>query len=163
MTYTVVWIPKAQDDLTAIWLNAADRATISKAANSLDRELTQNPAAVGESRPADAESRIACRWESDFASWRMTASSGCLPCGDACPFAPNLATLDAGCAQRVTSLESSAGERPDLPGRQEPLANLSLSLSPSPASSAAFREGGHYSDNSLLRFSLIHNSSPLLP
>ncbi len=52
MTYTVVWIPKAQDDLTAIWLNAADRATISKAANSLDRELTQNPAAVGESRPS---------------------------------------------------------------------------------------------------------------
>ena len=146
MTYTVVWIPKAQDDLTAIWLNAADRATISKAAKSLDRELTQNPAACAD-EPADAESRIACRWESDFASWRMTASVGCLPCGDACRSPLIWLRLTPGVPARYVAGIEPPGERPDLPGRQEPLANLSLSLSPARIPLPPLGRGGHYSDN----------------
>jgi hypothetical protein len=50
--YTVVWAAKAQEELAEIWLNVTDRAAVARAADSLDYELSQNPAAVGESRPS---------------------------------------------------------------------------------------------------------------
>ena len=51
MKYTVAWTVEAEEDLAAIWVDAVDRNVIARAAESLDRELAQNPAAVGESRP----------------------------------------------------------------------------------------------------------------
>ena len=51
MKYTVVWTVEAEEELAAIWVDAVDRSVIAKAAESLDRELVQYPAAVGESRP----------------------------------------------------------------------------------------------------------------
>ncbi len=51
MKYTVVWTVEAEEELADIWVDAVDRDVIAQAAESLDRELAQNPAAVGESRP----------------------------------------------------------------------------------------------------------------
>ena len=51
MKHTVVWTIEAEQELAAIWLTAADRGLIAAAADFLDRQLAQSPAAVGESRP----------------------------------------------------------------------------------------------------------------
>ncbi len=50
MKYTVVWHPKAEEELAAIWVDAADRGLIVRAAETLDRELSVNPLEAGESR-----------------------------------------------------------------------------------------------------------------
>jgi hypothetical protein len=51
MTYSVEWLPDAEDELAAIWLNADDRPAVTFAANTIDRLLQTNPDAQGESRP----------------------------------------------------------------------------------------------------------------
>lgn len=50
MKYTVVWVSKAERELTTIWLNATDRAVVTEAAAAIDRELHIDPTNVGESR-----------------------------------------------------------------------------------------------------------------
>ena len=37
--YTVVWHQLAEDELLRLWLAAADRQSITKAADAIDREL----------------------------------------------------------------------------------------------------------------------------
>jgi hypothetical protein len=48
MHSTVVWHPAARELLAEIWLQARDRAEVSRAANSLDRSLKNNPAENGQ-------------------------------------------------------------------------------------------------------------------
>jgi plasmid stabilization system protein ParE len=43
MRYTVTWTAQAQNDLTELWLQAADRNAIEQPANSMDRFLAENP------------------------------------------------------------------------------------------------------------------------
>ncbi len=58
MTYTVVWLPSALNELAAIWLAAADRASVTAASHRIDQRLSVNPLAEGESPDNEAE-RIA--------------------------------------------------------------------------------------------------------
>ena len=50
MKFAVVWKPKADNQLTEIWLDSADRAEITAAARDIDQKLERNPLDVGESR-----------------------------------------------------------------------------------------------------------------
>lgn len=39
MTFTVVWMPTAENDLALLWVTAGDRQAVTDAANRIDREL----------------------------------------------------------------------------------------------------------------------------
>lgn len=45
--YTVVWYPLAEDELSRLWLDADDRRSITKAPDTIDRELANDPDAKG--------------------------------------------------------------------------------------------------------------------
>ncbi len=53
MNFTVVWLPDAEAELTAIWLASGHRAAVTRAAAELDRRLASNAINEGESRPND--------------------------------------------------------------------------------------------------------------
>lgn len=48
--YTVLWKQSALDQLTELWLVAANRAEINAAVEEIDRALSTDPQHVGESR-----------------------------------------------------------------------------------------------------------------
>ena len=48
MKYTVVWHPRATDELTRLWVAASDRGSMTAAANSIDRILQRDPVLRGE-------------------------------------------------------------------------------------------------------------------
>jgi plasmid stabilization system protein ParE len=48
--YTVVWSQDAEQDLARIWNDSSNRDDIARAANSLDRKLSDDPLKLGESR-----------------------------------------------------------------------------------------------------------------
>lgn len=50
MTWQVIWVRKAEAELTRLWLHSADRERLSTAADELDRLLKRDPLAIGESR-----------------------------------------------------------------------------------------------------------------
>jgi hypothetical protein len=50
MKFTVTWQPAAERALTAMWLAAQDRKSISDAAAEIDRLLESRPMDIGESR-----------------------------------------------------------------------------------------------------------------
>ena len=50
MSYTVVWKPEAERELTALWLASRLRHLVNAAVNDVDRQLANNPKGVGESR-----------------------------------------------------------------------------------------------------------------
>ena len=50
MTYTVVWVPAAEQELAELWIGAARRRELTKAAREIDLRLRAAPAAEGESR-----------------------------------------------------------------------------------------------------------------
>jgi hypothetical protein len=50
MSYTVIWLKSAQDDLATIWMSATNRDAVTRAAQAIDRQLEIDPAAAGESR-----------------------------------------------------------------------------------------------------------------
>ncbi|MBC8290472.1 MAG: hypothetical protein H8E37_09160 [Planctomycetes bacterium] len=52
MTFTVLWSDAAERELTSIWLASDDRASLTRAANELDRRLQNDPQNEGESRDA---------------------------------------------------------------------------------------------------------------
>jgi hypothetical protein len=47
MKYTVVWTPSAEQDLAAVWLNAANRNAVTSAAHTIDGLLGQDPETRG--------------------------------------------------------------------------------------------------------------------
>ena len=47
MKWTVVWLPEAQDDLTAIWLAATDRQAVRDSADWIDKALARDPDRLG--------------------------------------------------------------------------------------------------------------------
>ena len=51
MNFSVIWDPDAEQELAAVWVRAADRAAVTRAAYELERRLRTNPDAEGESRP----------------------------------------------------------------------------------------------------------------
>lgn len=50
MKYTVAWRPQAEQQLAALWLNAADRPRVAAAADAIDMLLAKDPQECGESR-----------------------------------------------------------------------------------------------------------------
>jgi plasmid stabilization system protein ParE len=50
MTYTVDWLPDAEEELAAIWLAASDRGAVTGAAHRIDLRLRDNPEEQCESR-----------------------------------------------------------------------------------------------------------------
>lgn len=52
MTYTVLWVPGAEQELASLWLSAPDRVALSEAANAIDGLLRTDPEGRGESREA---------------------------------------------------------------------------------------------------------------
>ena len=50
MKYTVVWRPAAERALAQIWTDAADRQSVTDAADLIDSMLGSSPREVGESR-----------------------------------------------------------------------------------------------------------------
>ena len=56
MRYTVTWDDEAEDELAAIWNNAADKDAVTAASNTIEYKLKYAPADQGESR--DGVTRI---------------------------------------------------------------------------------------------------------
>jgi plasmid stabilization system protein ParE len=50
MSYTVVWKPAAEEELTQLWTDADDRSAVTAAADEIDRLLKSAPHDQGESR-----------------------------------------------------------------------------------------------------------------
>lgn len=50
MTFDVLWLPDAEQELAAIWTQAPDKAIITQAANQIDGLLQRNAPSEGESR-----------------------------------------------------------------------------------------------------------------
>ena len=50
MKYRVRWSSVAEDELTRLWIRATDRAEVTKAAQSIDKQLAGNAPNEGESR-----------------------------------------------------------------------------------------------------------------
>jgi hypothetical protein len=51
MSYTVVWVPAAEQELAQLWMDAAQRREVTQAAQEIDDRLRFAPADQGESRP----------------------------------------------------------------------------------------------------------------
>jgi hypothetical protein len=50
MSYRVLWVPVAEEELAQLWMEAAERDRISGAADEIDSRLARTPADEGESR-----------------------------------------------------------------------------------------------------------------
>ncbi len=50
MKYEVLWDARAEADLAAVWLAAADRQAVGRAATLFDNQLARSPLQLGESR-----------------------------------------------------------------------------------------------------------------
>jgi hypothetical protein len=50
MSYTVVWVPAAEQELAQLWMNTARRREVTEAAREIDSRLRAAPAEEGESR-----------------------------------------------------------------------------------------------------------------
>jgi len=53
MKYTVLWLPQAEAELAALWMDANQRLAVTEAANEIDRLLHRDPQELGESRSAN--------------------------------------------------------------------------------------------------------------
>ncbi len=52
MKWTVTWVPPAETELAALWLDGSIRGAVTEAARRIDRALRSDPANLGESRNA---------------------------------------------------------------------------------------------------------------
>ena len=50
MKYEIIWQPRAEDELTRLWLDSPQRETVRLAADEIDMLLKMNPLDAGESR-----------------------------------------------------------------------------------------------------------------
>jgi hypothetical protein len=51
MSWTVNWLPDAEQELADSWLNAPDRDAVTHAAQTIDELLQRDPLKAGEFRP----------------------------------------------------------------------------------------------------------------
>lgn len=51
MRFTVIWTPRAEQELAALWINSSQRAEVTRAAHALEQRLRLRPDTTGESRP----------------------------------------------------------------------------------------------------------------
>jgi hypothetical protein len=69
MRYTVIWRANAQADLARIWIAAADRQAVQRAADAIDRLLATSSFARGNDLPG--------LW--DFTLWPLNVSFEVIP------------------------------------------------------------------------------------
>ena len=66
MSLQVAWVPRALDQLAAMWNVAPDRQAVSNAADEAERRILADPNGAGESREADErilfEPPLVVRW-----------------------------------------------------------------------------------------------------
>lgn len=53
MSYTVRYLPDAEQELAALWMDSSKRDAVTQAAHRIDKQLQQAPEQLGESRPHD--------------------------------------------------------------------------------------------------------------
>lgn len=53
MSYTVRYLPDAEQELAALWMDSNKRDPVTKAAHRIDQQLQRAPEQLGESRPND--------------------------------------------------------------------------------------------------------------
>jgi hypothetical protein len=53
MKWTVTWVPPAETELAALWLDGNIRGAVTEAARRIERALRSDPANQGESREGD--------------------------------------------------------------------------------------------------------------
>lgn len=53
MKYTVIWQPKALEELAELWVSASDPAGVTADSNRIDKVLERDPLSYGESRAGD--------------------------------------------------------------------------------------------------------------
>ncbi|HEY7158348.1 MAG TPA: type II toxin-antitoxin system RelE/ParE family toxin [Gemmataceae bacterium] len=53
MSFTVRYLPDAEQELAALWMDSLKRDAVTKAAHRIDQQLQQTPEQLGESRPQD--------------------------------------------------------------------------------------------------------------
>jgi hypothetical protein len=58
MSYTVIWEPPAENDLTTAWLAAPDQLAVTQAAHRLDLELMVRPFAIGVPRDSSVNRTV---------------------------------------------------------------------------------------------------------
>jgi hypothetical protein len=51
MSFTVIWLPDAEEELAALWLDAQYRNAVTRASEALERRLQSRAPECGESRP----------------------------------------------------------------------------------------------------------------
>jgi hypothetical protein len=51
MNYTVDWVPRAEQELAALWMDAQSRDAVTRASHRIDQLLRHDPEQAGESRP----------------------------------------------------------------------------------------------------------------
>jgi hypothetical protein len=80
MKYLVRWLPAAEEELAALWLNSLKRSSVTHAAHQLDLQLQDSPAELGESRPGGLRIHFApplgtlFRSRQKFKLWRLSTS-----------------------------------------------------------------------------------------
>jgi hypothetical protein len=50
MSFQVLWLPDAEQELAQVWMESSDRSAITRAVHRVENRLTANPANEGESR-----------------------------------------------------------------------------------------------------------------
>lgn len=50
MRFTVTWLPSADAELAQIWIDSSDRKLVTLAAKEIERQLSNDPLNIGESR-----------------------------------------------------------------------------------------------------------------
>lgn len=53
MSYTVRYLPDAEQELAALWMDSNKRNAVTQAAHRIDQQLQRAPDQLGESRPHD--------------------------------------------------------------------------------------------------------------
>jgi hypothetical protein len=53
MSFTIRYLPDAEQELAALWMDSRKRDAVTKAAHRIDQQLQQDPEQLGESRPQD--------------------------------------------------------------------------------------------------------------
>lgn len=53
MSYTVRYLPDAEQELAALWMDSSKREAVTQAAHRIDQQLQKAPQQLGESRPHD--------------------------------------------------------------------------------------------------------------
>jgi hypothetical protein len=67
MSYTVRYLPEAEQELAALWMNSSKRAAVTQAAHRIDRQLQQAPNSSANLGRKTAASILTRLWLSSFA------------------------------------------------------------------------------------------------